>query len=80
MSHVVSPETGMLVHRLMRLVDTDDGLLVHLRWNDLPNLEDTLEPIANAYEDVPVLFIKPLQQKNASQALVTKARLALRLL
>lgn len=42
-SHVLSSETGMRVARLMRLVITEDGLTVQIRWKGLYNGEDTLE-------------------------------------
>lgn len=79
MSHVVASETGMPVQRLMRLVDTDDGLMVQVRWRGLPDSEDTLEPASKVYEDVPQLFRKLLGRQSAPVDLVAKARRALRL-
>lgn len=32
MSHVLSSVTGMLVQRLLRIVDTGDGVKVQVRW------------------------------------------------
>ena len=79
MSHVVSSETGMPVQRLMRLVQSDDGLMVQVRWKGLPASEDTLEPISKVYEDVPELFLKLLRRKNTPSDLVDKVRSALSL-
>lgn len=53
MSHVVSSETGMLIQLLMRLVDFDDGIMVHVCQRGLPESEDTLEPVRKAFDDVP---------------------------
>jgi hypothetical protein len=77
MSHVLSSETGMPVARLMRLVDSPDGLEVQGRWRGLPDVEDTLEPIGRVFEDVPQLLHKLLRRKKVPVNLVTKARLVL---
>ena len=79
MSHVLSSETGMPVARLMRLVDSPDGLLVQVRWRGLCDSEDTLEPIGRVYEDVPQLLWKLLRRKNTPSNLVAKARRVLAL-
>lgn len=79
MSHVVASETGMPVQRLMRLVESDDGLMVQVRWKGLPESEDTLEPIGKVYEDVPQLLLKMLRRKAVSSDLVSKARRTLSL-
>lgn len=74
MSHVLSSETGMQVQRLMRLVETDDGLMVLVRWKGLPNSEDTMEPVKKIHEDVPVLLEKLLCRKNTPTNLIAEAR------
>lgn len=43
--HILESKTGMEVQRLMGLVDTDNGLMVQVRWQGLPESEDTLETI-----------------------------------
>jgi hypothetical protein len=77
MSHVLSSEIGMPVARLMRLMDSPDGLQVQVRWRGLADVEDTLEPIGRVVEDVPQLLRKLLRRKNVPVHLVTKARLVL---
>lgn len=42
MSHVVASETGMSVHRLMRLVDSDNRMMVEVCWRGLSESEDLL--------------------------------------
>lgn len=79
MSHVISSETGMPVQRLMRLVDSDDGIMVQVRWRGLPESEDTLEPVQKVFEDVPQLLEKLFRRKNTPASLVSKARHALAL-
>lgn len=74
MSHVLSSETGMVVQRLLELVESPDGLKVRIRWKGLPASEDTEEPIKNVYEDVPVLLEKLLKRKNTPAHLADKAR------
>lgn len=79
MAHVISSETGMPVQRLMRLVDTEDGLMVLVRWSGLPDSEDTLEPLKKVYEDVPGLLAKLLQRQHTPAKLASKARCELHL-
>ena len=43
MSHDLSSESGMIVSRLMRLVESEDGLLVVVRWKGLPHFEHSIE-------------------------------------
>ena len=74
MSHVLSSETGMPVARLMRLVDTEEGLKVLVRWKGLSNNDDTLEPVTKIYEDVPQMLLRLLQRKNMPEDVVRKAR------
>ena len=75
--HVISSETGMVVQRLLGLVEADDGLKVRIRWKGLPESEDTEEPLQNVYEDVPALLEKLLNRKNTPVDLADKARRAL---
>lgn len=79
MSHVITSETGMVVQGLLKLVDTDDGLKVQVRWRGLPDSEDTLEPLLQIYEDVPDLLMKLLRRKNAPWDLVERAQRELHL-
>lgn len=74
MSHIVSSETGMVVHRLMELVQTNDGIHVRIRWRGLPDSEDTLEPVAQVYQDVPDLLLKLLKRKNTPVHLANQLR------
>lgn len=60
MSHVVASETIMPIQRLMRLVESDDGLMAQVRWKGLQKSEDTPNPIANFYKDVPGMLLKML--------------------
>lgn len=78
--HVLQSETGMQVQRLLRLVDTDHGLRVVIRWRGLTASEDTEEPLQQVFEDVPDLLGKLLARKSTPEALVAKARRALGLL
>lgn len=71
-SHVIKSETGMLVQRFMSLVDTDNGLVVRVCWRGSPKSEDTIEPVARVYEDLPKLFKKLLAGKNAPIDLALK--------
>ena len=74
LSHVISSETGMPVARLMKLVDTPDGLKVQVRWKGLSISEDTLEPLKRIYEDVPNMLERLLKRKNTPIELATAAR------
>ena len=56
----------------MHLEDTDDGLMVKVRWRGVP--EDSLEPIEKIHEDVPQLLEKLLMRKNTPRGLASKAR------
>lgn len=79
LSHLISSETGMVVQRLMSLVDYEDELKVCVRWKGLSPSEDTEEPVENIYQDVPDLFKKLLERKNTPPHLVAKAKRILRL-
>ena len=74
LSHVLSSETGMVVGRLLRLVKTDNGLFISVRWKGLSSSEDTLEPIAQIYADVPQLLIKLLERQSTPVDLARQAR------
>ena len=63
MPFVISSETGMEVQRLMKLVQEEGQLKVHVRWKGLPNSEDTLEPLNSIYADVPELLMRLLRRK-----------------
>ena len=77
--HVLSSETGMPVARLMGLEDTENGIMVHVRWRGLPNTEDTLEPLQQVYDDVPQMLMRLLLRKSTPKALVQRAKAALTL-
>lgn len=74
LSHVLSSETGIPVARLMRLVDDPNGMKVLVRWKGLPNSEDSLEPLARVFEDVPQMVTRLLHRKNTPSDLADKAR------
>lgn len=52
MYHVLNSNIGMVLQRLMRLLNTKDGLIIYVRWRGLPDSEDTVEPIVKIFEDV----------------------------
>ena len=79
MPHVLSSETGMDVQRLMRLIDSDEGLKVQVRWRGFSESDDTSEPLQKIYEDVPELLLKLLRRKNVPKDLFAKARRELHL-
>ena len=73
-SHVLSSETGMPVTRLLRLVDTEDGLKVIIRWKGLQNSEDTEEPLERVFEDVRQMLLRLLRRKKTPAHLAEKVR------
>lgn len=79
MPHVLASETGMDVQRLMWLMETEDGIMVQVRWRGLSESDDTVEPLAKIYQDVPALVLKLFRRKNAPKDLVAKARRMLQL-
>lgn len=79
MTYVMDSDIGMHVQRLIWLVDTEDGMMVHVRWSGLSKSEDTLELVARVNEDVAQLSKKLLDRKNAPIALVAKTLRELRL-
>lgn len=58
MSHVVTPKISMVVHRLTKLVDSDDGIKIRIRWRGFLEIVDTLEHLAQVYQYVPGLLLK----------------------
>lgn len=56
MSHVVSSETVMNFRRLIKIFESDNGLMVQVRCERLPKSEDTLDPLSKVGED----FLQPL--------------------
>lgn len=77
MSHVLSCETGMRMHRLLKLVDNEEGMKVLIRWKGLPSTEDTFEPLKKIHEDVPGLLQQLLQRVSTPRSLADKARILL---
>lgn len=77
MSHVVLSKKGMSVHRLVCLLESEDGLVVEVRWSGSPDSEDTFEPFAEVSEDVSGLLRKLLLRKNTPSDLVAKVCRAL---
>lgn len=57
MSHFLSLETTMIVHRL---VGTESGIKFRVRRGGLPVSEDSLEHITQNYKVVPQLILKLL--------------------
>lgn len=74
MSHILYSETGMEVQRLLKIIDSTDGLFVLVRWKGLPPDEDSLEPLQNIYNDVPVMTRKLLNRKNTPDNIRKQAK------
>lgn len=74
MSHGLRLKTGMFVQRLQRLEETGDGPCVFVSWKEVSKLVNTTEPIASFYKDLPELFKKLLQRKNAPAASIDEAK------
>lgn len=53
--HIRSSKAGMTVQRLMGHVDTKEAVMVKIHWRGLPQIEDTLEPLLQAFRNVPDL-------------------------
>lgn len=79
MDHVLQSEKSMPVERLLSLEDSPDGLQVLVRWKILENSKDSLEPLKNFYEDVPLMVDRLLKRKTIPMSLISKARAALAL-
>lgn len=62
----------MAVHRLRKLVNTNNGLMIEVRWKEISESEDSLEPLQKLYEGVPVLVKKLLTGKNTPANLSKK--------
>ena len=45
-----------------------------VRWKGLPNLEDSLEPLKQVFEDVPEMVKRLLLHKHTSLDIADKAR------
>lgn len=56
-SHVFASETGVPVSRLMKLVDENGTVNLHVRWKVFSPSDDTLESLIRVYEDDPQLVI-----------------------
>ncbi len=74
MAHVVFAETGM---PFSRLIGTDEGHMVHVRRTGLSHDEDSLKPLARAYETAPKMPKNLLARKRTAQHLVERATVAL---
>lgn len=74
MPHVLNSETGMVVHRLVCLVDSEEGLKVQIRWRGLSDTEDTFEPMEQIHKDAPALFVKLSKRNNKPLELAENAR------
>lgn len=55
----------MPVASLMKIIDDDGEIKVHVRWKGLPE---------DMFEDVPQLVLRLLNRKNTSHILIQKAR------
>lgn len=76
MSPVLASETGigMPVARQLKMVVEKDDLFVHVRWKDLSESQDTLEPFARIYEDVSEMAAKLQRGKNTPSHLAERAK------
>lgn len=72
--HILVNETGLAVHRMLLLEDSKGGLMITIHWRGLPPSEDTLEPIAQAYQNIPDLLQQLLVYQNARHLLIEKTR------
>lgn len=45
MSQVVSSETCMPVQRLMKIIKSDNGLMVQVRWKGLPESKEKIDAL-----------------------------------
>lgn len=64
MPHGLSSRTGMKVQLMMRPFESEEYLIVQVRWRDLSPSEGAEEPLHNVYKDVPDLLRKLLRRKN----------------
>lgn len=78
-SHVLSSETGILVSRLLHLVEDDSQLRVLVRWKCLSESGNTKESLPQVLVDVLRLVRKLPDRKNTPSELRQKARVQLAL-
>lgn len=77
-SHIFASETDMPVARLMNIHEKEvEQRQLQVLRKDLPNSEDTLEPLQNVLEDVPGLRTHLLDYKAPPRHLTAKAQSAL---
>lgn len=69
LSHVLLSETGMMVSKLLRLVNRDESLYDLVHCKGLSNLDDRLEPLSRMHEDVRRIVSKLLERKNSPAVL-----------
>lgn len=55
MSHVISSEIGMLVSRLLKIIQHNGVLKIRVRWKGLSPQDDTEEDLSQVLEDFQVL-------------------------
>lgn len=67
----------MPVLRLLRSMNSEDFILVQVRWKCLSNLKDTLEPLKKIYEDVRKMLLRVVSRKITDSYLAHKARVSL---
>ena len=79
MSHILYSEEIMPVQRLMELQDTATAIMVRVRWKGLSAEKDTLEALANIYEDVPKMLESLLRRKSTPTDIAARTWNALRL-
>lgn len=63
MSHVLQSQTRMVVSRILSVGETPDSLFVRVCGKGFETSEDSLEPIAGVYEDVPAILERLLLHK-----------------
>lgn len=74
MYHVLKSETGMIVHCLVRLVESSTGGKIQVFRRGIPDLKDTIQRMWQIYKDVPDLLLKLLKRDNTHPALVQKTK------
>lgn len=72
---VLMSERGMIVQRLMCMVEESGGIYVQVLWKVLVESDDTMEPLTSITEDLKHILLLLLQRKNAPWQLVAKVRL-----
>lgn len=66
--------TTMSAVTICEIVDDSSTIFVPVQRNGLPLSDETVEPIARVYEDVPQLLVKVLDRKCAPADLRKRAR------